>query len=231
MILTKNSTLSARARSSRTSSSPTKTTGRRPRCRAPCSRRCRNGRSRSANRRSNSRNCSSSWRRRTRSSRRTYPLEAQGPVMLKVRTIIRAMRKNGYHAAEHRRQHAGREPCGGPGEHPEGPRGGARRVYGREDRTVHPRHRLCHARAEEFQTRKALGPHQLRRFTPRDDQPGPRVEGVRIHQAARVRGAGRREGDLPRRPAPPHRPHVRGGGRERDVGTDHRRHPERGRGA
>ena len=58
------------ARSSRTWCSPTRSTARRPRCRARCSRRCRSGRSRSATRPIPLPARSWSWRRRTRSSRR-----------------------------------------------------------------------------------------------------------------------------------------------------------------
>ena len=81
------SSRSRSARSSPTSSSPTRSTARRPRSRAPCSRSCRSGRSPSAARPIPLRTRSSSWPRRTRSSRRApTPLpEAQvDRFMLKV---------------------------------------------------------------------------------------------------------------------------------------------------
>lgn len=77
-----------------------------------------------------------------------------------------------------------------------------------------------------IQPRKTAAPDRLRRLAPCVDLAGQGCPGLRLHPPPGLRDSGGRAGRLPRRTAPPHRPHLRSRGREHHHRADHHRHPE-----
>jgi MoxR-like ATPase len=168
--------------SSATSSWRTRSTERRPRCRARCWRPCRSGRS--------------PWVRRPIPCPQPFlvlatmnPIEQEGTYPLPEAQTDRFMLKvvlDYPHKEEEKliiRQNV--RPGGIPNAHRGAPRrdphraqAGARGVHGREDRAVHRGHRLRHAQARPIQALRPQFHDRLRRKPAGEHQHGPRRQGL-----------------------------------------------------
>ena len=215
----------SRARSSPTSSSPTRSTAPRPRCRARCSRRCRSGRSRSATRPSR---CPTPFLVLATQN----PIEQEGTYPLPEAQVDRFMLKLtvGYPTprggaadprphGDHRARPATSQPVTHAARHPAHARALVDAIYIDDKIKEYIVDLVLATRDPQAVQARPRALHPVRRLAARHDLPDPRRQGARLPLRPRLRHAAGRQGDRRRRAAPPRHRHLRGRGRGDDADT------------